>query len=171
MGMKGMISRKSKNKIARVHESESEIWDSMYAPPVNQKYIGIPYIEFDLIDTQLRYPFRVEDKVIGQQVGGSFPELIFQNPEEHGYVNKGDMGFWFNEPRGGWRQGIARYYFLEEIPKENIAWPKQGRIFDGTLRNQLRNIVEGKCESIQLQHGLLIDFGCTFLGLLPIDES
>merc|ERR1712046_44870 len=116
-----------------------------------------------------------DDKFIGQQITGGFPELIFQNPEEHGFLDKGDMIFWFHEPLGGWRQGTARYYFLEEIPMESFEWPKQPKIYDGTLRKSLKDfaegdIVEGKCESIHLTHGLLIDFGCTFLGLLPMDE-
>jgi len=174
MGMSRHSFFNFKKKL-RVNESETEIWGNMYAQNVNQNYVGIPYIEFELIETQLRYPHTRGDSVIGQQIGGSFPELTYQNPEEHAFVNKGDMIFWFNEPLCGWRQGITRYYFLEEIPLEDFEWPKQPKIFDGTLRSSLHNfaegdLVEGKCDSIHLQHGILVDFGCHFLGLLPMGE-
>jgi hypothetical protein len=162
--------------ICRVHESETEIWEDMYAPRLRQQYVGIPYIDFSIVETQLRYPAVRDDKVIGQQIAGNFPELIFQNADEHGYINKGDMLFWFEEPLNGWRQGIARSFFLEEIPTENFSWPKISKIFDGTLRKPLRaftegDVIEGKCESIHVEHGLLIDFGCSCAGILPMDES
>merc|ERR1739848_289747 len=123
MGLKFLLMIKNYHNTS-IHESEFEIWGPMYAHDLTQNYVGIPYIEFELLETQLRYPHRHKDKFIGQQVIGNFPELIFQNPREHGFMNKGDMVFWFNEPTGGWRQGLARYYFLEEIHIENFTWPK-----------------------------------------------
>jgi hypothetical protein len=165
-----------RNVFCKINESGREIWEDMYVPGVKQKFIGLPYVEFDLIETHLRYPERTTDQLIGQQIGGNFADLIFQDPAEKNSVDEADMKFWFNEPIGGWRQGITRYYFLEEISIQNMCWPKLSRLFDGTLRKSIEDfnegdIVEGFCESIHLNHGICIDFGCNFLGLLPITES
>merc|ERR1712025_1546018 len=121
----------------RIYGLEREIWDGIYPPSVNQKNIGLPYIEFDLIHTHLRYPDREGDQLINEQIGGKFIDLIFQDPNEPNYINEGDMDYWFNEPEGGWRQGVARYYLMEELPIRHAKWPKIPKIFDGILRRHI----------------------------------
>merc|ERR1712207_121009 len=86
---------------------------------VDQKYIGVPYVEFDLIETHLRFTEK-DHQLINQQIEGNFVNLTFQQPEETNYINEEDMNFWFNQPEGGWRQGNGRYYFLEEVSIRNI---------------------------------------------------
>merc|ERR1712070_812205 len=86
------------------------------------------------------------------------------------------MDYWFNEPNGGWRQGIARYYSLKEVMIQNVSWPKLARISDGTLRKSIDSyrvgdIVQGTCDSIHLHHGICIDFGCNYLGILPMNVA
>jgi len=159
-----------------ISESEKEIWSDMYTPDVKQSYIGIPFIEFDLIETHLLYPQRENDVTIYTQVSGAFDDLLYQKENETTYINEIDMKFWFNEPDGGWRQGIARYYFLEEIPMQNINWPKSAKIFDGKIRKTIEEFeegyyVEGHCEYLELNHGICIDFGCSTLGLLLMKAS
>jgi hypothetical protein len=157
----------------RATESKRELWEDMYSNGVHLKYIGIPFVEFDIIETHLRYPNQNDEQLIGQQVGGNFTDLILQDPREPNYKNDEDVKFWFNEPIGGWRQGIARYFYLEEIPIHNVSWPKLSKISDGRLRISINDfkesdVVEGYCESIHLHHGICIDFGCNHLGLLPL---
>jgi hypothetical protein len=139
-------------------------------------YASLPYIEFDVIETHLRYPERKADQLIGQQIGGNFTDLIFQEADEPDYINSGDMDFWFDEPKGGWRQGIARYYFLEELAVQKIIWPRLAKTYDGNVRKPMTHfkegdIIDGTCTSIQLHHGIVIDCGAIFLGLLPMNEA
>merc|ERR1711918_48151 len=72
--------------------------------------------------------------------------------------------------------GVARYYFLEEIPIQTVRWPKLPQVFDGTLRKPMADfqegcIVTGTSHSIHLHHGICIDFGCNLLGLLPMNAT
>merc|ERR1711933_387864 len=158
----------------RAHDSGRELWEDMYAPNVDQKYIDVPYVEFDLIETHLRFTEK-DHQLINQQVEGNFVNLTFQQPKETNYVNEEDMNFWFNQPEGGWRQGNSRYYFLEEVSIHNINWPKLSKIFDGTIRKSMfefseGDIIEGYCNSIHLHHGICVDFGSDTLGLLPLNQ-
>jgi len=142
---------------------------------IEQKYVAIPYVEFDLIETHLRYPEK-NDHLLCQQVAGNFADIIFQDPNKATYVNEPDMEFWFTEPICGWRQGIARLYYLEEVSMQNVNWPYLSRIFDGIMRKPIENykegdIINGYCKSIQMHQGIYIDFGCTFLGLLPMNQE
>jgi len=163
-------------EVCRLNASGFDARDDMYSPHSNRKNNGLPYVEFELINTHLRYPDRDGDQLINEQIAGKFIDLIFKDPKEPNYINEGDMDYWFNEPEGGWRQGVARYYFLEEVPIESVSWPKLAKICDGTIRKTLDNykqgdIIEGTCDSIHLHHGICIDFGCNYLGILPMNET
>jgi hypothetical protein len=111
--------------------------------------------------------------LIAQQVTGNFADLVFQDPNETDYANETDMKFWFTEPSYGWRQGVARFYYLEEVPLQNVNWPKLAKIFDGTKRKSIEEYEEGAViigisESLHVHQGICIDFGCVFLGLIPM---
>jgi hypothetical protein len=152
------------------------LWEDIYATGADKKYIALPYIEFELIETHLRYPEEKKDQLISQQVVGNFADLIFQDPNSKDYINESDMEFWFEEPSNGWRQGLARFYYLEELPLHTVSWPKLAKIFDGAIRKSMNayeegEIISGFCESIHMHHGISIDFGCDFLGLVPMDHE
>merc|ERR1711977_394385 len=86
-------SRPRSSVFVRISESERELWEDIYTIGTDKKYIALPYIEFELIETHLRYSEEKKDQLISQQVVGNFADLIFQDPNSKDYINESDMEF------------------------------------------------------------------------------
>eukprot|EP00884_Botryococcus_braunii_P010347 jgi/Botrbrau1/19313/Bobra.0073s0049.1 len=100
---------------------------------------------------------------LGKRVGRTFIDGLFS--EE---ISIEDMEYWFTEPPGGWDNKRKRIQRAEEIPFE--WWDAK---HEGLGRTRLEDLEEGMeftgtVRRLMMTHGVQIDIGAEFDGLIPV---
>lgn len=98
-----------------------------------------------------------------KRVSAQFEEAIFT--EE---ISQDDADYWFTEPEGGWNMEPER---VRKAPEVETAFVTAENFGDG--RTKLEDIKEGAVltgtvTSLMLYHGIQLDLGAEYDGLVPI---
>lgn len=149
------------SQICRITNTNDEIYKALGLDPMQDENSIL------VAQTQVLYPElgtlegRVSKFYLEELFSGSGPDL-----EETAY--------WFHTPAEGWKKDLTRYRKAPEVEvtfadPSHLHWRRDGRITLEELKEG--QVITGTISDCYLYHGIQIDFGFEFDGLVPMTEE
>ncbi|GIL53544.1 hypothetical protein Vafri_9130 [Volvox africanus] len=153
----------------RITSTSKELYQSQQAKEMEMDDNGEDAY-MDLPDYQV---FDPDKGPLEKRVQRSFLDAVTDEK-----VDLRDTEYWFSNPEGNWNSKPKRVYFMQEDEEPTVPQPWHSPEFeeDATSRIRFEDLEEGRVylgliTDVWLYHGVQVDIGAEFDGLIPCSED